>query len=161
MRVVEKFLCRAARLTQRLRPTMWSVRSYSCWTASRKSRNSTPNGLKSDLNEDGSLLRAADLIGQLGDPNYLRKSNALYYEFEENGLNRQLGYQTPADLFDKYPQFYWNSVFPHTKEGIRCLNVTSGGRQWIAASIATCFAPNAMCTCLGRSHRTADPGSRL
>jgi hypothetical protein len=81
---------------------------------------------------DGSLLRAADLLGQLGDPNYLRKSNALYYEFEENGFNRQLGYQTPADLFDKYPQFYWNSVFPHTKEGIRCLNVTSSGRQWIA-----------------------------
>jgi hypothetical protein len=31
------------------------------------------------MDEDGSLLRAADLIGQLGDPNYLRKANALYY----------------------------------------------------------------------------------
>jgi hypothetical protein len=94
---------------------------------------------ETDLNEDGSLLRAADLIGQLGDPNYLRKSNALYYEFEENGLNRQLGYQTPADLFDKHPQFYWNSVFPHTKEGIRCLNVTSSGRQWIAGLYSNVF----------------------
>jgi hypothetical protein len=94
---------------------------------------------EADLNEDGSLLRAADLIGQLGDPNYLRKSNALYYEFEENGLNRQLGYQTPADLFDKYPQFYWNSVFPYTKEGIRCLNVTSSGRQWIAGLYSNVF----------------------
>src|SRR5271166_5099202 len=33
-------------------------------------------------------LRAADLVGQLGDPHYLRKANALYYEFEEIGLNR-------------------------------------------------------------------------
>jgi hypothetical protein len=42
-------------------------------------------------NEEGSLVRAADLIGQLGDPHYLRKANALYYEFEEIGMNRQLG----------------------------------------------------------------------
>jgi hypothetical protein len=58
------------------------------------------------------LLRAADLIGQLGDPHYLKKTNALYYEFEEIGLNKQLGYETPADLVDKYPQFYWNSISP-------------------------------------------------
>jgi len=29
--------------------------------------------------EEGMLVRAADLIGQLGDPHYLRKANALYY----------------------------------------------------------------------------------
>jgi hypothetical protein len=29
------------------------------------------------IDEVGSLLRAADLIGQLGDPHYLRKANAL------------------------------------------------------------------------------------
>jgi hypothetical protein len=91
------------------------------------------------INEDGALLRAADLIGQLGDPHYLRKSNALYHEFEETGLNRQFGYQSPADLFDKYPQFYWNSVFPQTQEGIRYLNVTSGGRQWIAGLYSNVF----------------------
>jgi hypothetical protein len=34
-------------------------------------------------NEEGLLVRAADFIGQLGDPHYLRKANALYYEFEE------------------------------------------------------------------------------
>src|SRR5579863_1647454 len=55
--------------------------------------------------EEGSLVRAADLIGQLGDPHYLRKANALYYEFEEIGMNRQLGYDSPADLTDLYPQF--------------------------------------------------------
>jgi hypothetical protein len=92
-----------------------------------------------DINEDGALLRAADLIGQLGDPHYLRKSNALWHEFEETGLNKQFGYESPADLFDKYPQFYWNSVFPHTQEGIRYLNVTSGGRQWIAGLYSNVF----------------------
>jgi hypothetical protein len=82
--------------------------------------------------EEGSLVRAADLIGQLGDPHYLRKANALYLEFEEVGMNRQMGYASPADLTDKYPQFYWNSVSAHIQTAIRYLNVTSSGRQWIA-----------------------------
>jgi hypothetical protein len=85
-----------------------------------------------EIDEEGSLLRAADLIGQLGDPHYLRKTNALYSEFEEIGMNRQLGYESPADLVDKYPQFYWNSISPHIQTAIRYLNVTSSGRQWIA-----------------------------
>jgi hypothetical protein len=54
-------------------------------------------------NEEGMLVHTADLIGQLGDPHYLRKANALYYEFEEIGMNRQLGYSSPADLTDLYP----------------------------------------------------------
>ena len=76
--------------------------------------------------------QAADLIGQLGDPLYSRKANALFYEFEEIGLNRQLGYSTPADLIDKYPTFYWNSVSMHLDEGVKLLNLTVAGRQWIA-----------------------------
>ena len=82
--------------------------------------------------EDGSILRAADLIGQLGDPHYIRKANALFYEFEEAGINRQLGYASPADIVNLYPQFYWKSVYPHIQTAIRYLNVTSSGRQWIA-----------------------------
>jgi hypothetical protein len=89
--------------------------------------------------EEGSIVRAADLIGQLGDPNYLRKANALYYEFEEAGINRQLGYETPADLVEKYPQFYWSSVSPHIQTAIRYLNTTSSGRQWIANLYANVF----------------------
>jgi hypothetical protein len=89
--------------------------------------------------EEGALLRAADLIGQLGDPHYLRKANALYYEFEEIGLNRQLGYESPADIVDKYPQFYWNRISPHIQTAIRYLNVTSRGRQWIAGLYSNLF----------------------
>jgi hypothetical protein len=91
------------------------------------------------MDEDGSLLRAADLIGQLGDPNYLRKANALYYEFEEIGLNKQLGYESPADIVDKYPQFYWNNISPHIQAAIGYLNVTSRGRWWIAGLYSNVF----------------------
>ena len=89
--------------------------------------------------EEGSLVRAADLIGQLGDPQYLRKANALYYEFEEVGLNRQLGYASPADLTELYPQFYWNTVSSHVQTAIRYLNVTSSGRQWISNLYSNVF----------------------
>jgi hypothetical protein len=92
-----------------------------------------PSSSDDDLNEEeGLLLRAADLIGQLGDPNYLGKSNALFYEFEETGMNKALGYGTPADVVYKYPQFYWTTVAPQIQTAIRYLNVTSSGRQWIA-----------------------------
>ena len=78
------------------------------------------------------LVQAADLIGQLGDPMYPRKANALYTEFEEIGMNRQLGYSSPADIIDKYPAFFWNSVSAHIEDGIKYLNMTVSGRQWIA-----------------------------
>ena len=92
-----------------------------------------------DINEEAGLLRAADLIGQLGDPHYLRKANALYYEFDEIGLNRQFGYDLPADLIDKYPQFYWGKVSPYIQEAIRYLNLTASGRQWINGLYANVF----------------------
>ena len=90
-------------------------------------------------NEEGLLVRAADLIGQFGDPHYLRKANALYYEFEEAGMNRQLGYTSPADLIDQYPQFYWNSISAHIQTAIRYLNVTSSGRKWVATLYSNVF----------------------
>jgi hypothetical protein len=99
-----------------------------------------PSSSNDDLNEEeGLLLRAADLIGQLGDPSYLRKSNALFYEFEETGLNKALGYDTPADVVYKYPQFYWTNVAPQIRTAIRYLNVTSSGRQWIANLYSNIF----------------------
>jgi hypothetical protein len=78
------------------------------------------------------LVQAADLIGQLGDPLYSRKANALYWEFEEIGTNRQLGYSSPADIVEKYPAFFWDSVSVHLDDGIKYLNMTAAGRQWIA-----------------------------
>jgi hypothetical protein len=89
--------------------------------------------------EEASIVRAADFIGQLGDPNYIRKANALYCEFEEVGINRQLGYESPADIVERYPQFYWNSVAPQIQTEIGYLNRTSSGRQWIANLYANVF----------------------
>jgi hypothetical protein len=103
-------------------------------------------------NEEGSLVRAADLIGQLGDPHYLRKANALYLEFEEAGLNRQLGYTSPADLIDLYPKFYWGSVSEHVQTAIRYLNVTSSGRQWIASLYSNIFRAERDDNLLGPEH---------
>lgn len=91
------------------------------------------------FDEEASIVRAADFIGQLGDPNYIRKANALYHEFEEVGINRQLGYSSPADIVHRYPQFYWNSVAPHIQTEIGYLNTTSSGRQWIANLYANVF----------------------
>src|ERR1700754_1449602 len=101
---------------------------------------SSSNEVLDDLyEEEGLLLRAADLIGQLGDPNYMRKANALFYEFEEIGLNKTLGYDTPADVVYKYPQFYWKNVAPQISTAIRYLNVTSSGRQWVANLYSNVF----------------------
>jgi len=102
--------------------------------------------------EEGSLVRAADLIGQLGDPHYLRKANALYLEFEEVGLNRQLGYTSPADLIDLYPKFYWGSISAHVQSAIRYLNVTSSGRQWIATLYSNIFRAECDDNLLGPEH---------
>ena len=88
--------------------------------------------IKAECDEVDMLVRAADFIGQLGDPNYIAKANALYYEFEEVGLNRDFGYTSPADVVTFFPQFYWNSVYPHIQTAIGYLNATPNGRQWIA-----------------------------
>lgn len=85
------------------------------------------------------LVRAADLIGQLADPNYIRKFSALFYEFEETGTNAALGYATPADLRNDYPTFYWEVVYPYIQDGLRHLRITQEGKQWIANLYAHVF----------------------
>ncbi|MGB5617479.1 MAG: hypothetical protein WBM78_11610 [Desulfobacterales bacterium] len=85
------------------------------------------------------LIRAADLIGQLGDPYRIQKCTALFYEFEELGLNKQFGYKTPGDLRENHAKFYWNHVNRYIQEAIRYLRVTQDGKQWIANLQANVF----------------------
>ncbi|MFO8038263.1 MAG: metal-dependent phosphohydrolase [Sodalinema sp.] len=85
------------------------------------------------------LVRAADLIGQLSDPRYLQKISALFYEFEETGTNKALGYKTPGDLRNGYPKFYWNGVYPYIKEGLKYLEVTQEGKQIVANLFSNVF----------------------
>ncbi len=78
------------------------------------------------------LVRAADLIGQLADPRYLCKLPGLFYEFEETGTNRHLGYKNPDDLRRGYPVFFWKVVSPFINDALRYLRVSPPGQQWIA-----------------------------
>ena len=104
--------------------------------------------------EEGSLLRAADFIGQLGDPHYLRKTNALFCELQEVGLNNELGYASPTDLVDQYSEFYWNNVSPRIQTAIRYLDVTSSGRQWIANLYSNVFRAERDRDLAGLQHKT-------
>jgi hypothetical protein len=78
------------------------------------------------------LARAADFIGQFGDPNRLRKCPALFYEFQELGINERLGYKTPQDLRTDNSKFYWDVVHPYVQDALRYLEVTQEGKLWIA-----------------------------
>jgi len=91
------------------------------------------------------LVRAADFIGQLGDPNRPRKSPALFFEFEEIGSNEALGYKRPGDLHDNYAKFYWDVVSPYIQEALRYLRVTQEGKQWIANLYANVFGAEHGC----------------
>lgn len=86
------------------------------------------------------LVRAADLIGQLADPNYIRKIPALFAEFRETGTADKLGYANAGDLRAAYPAFFWKAVTPYIVDGLRCLRVTQEGKQWIANLYAHVFA---------------------
>ncbi|NEN91153.1 MAG: metal-dependent phosphohydrolase, partial [Okeania sp. SIO3H1] len=92
-----------------------------------------------DRNNFSGLSRAADLIGQLSDPNYLLKISALFYEFEEVGTNKVLGYKSPADLRRSYAKFYWDGVYPYIPAAINYLELTQSGKQIIANLYANVF----------------------
>jgi hypothetical protein len=80
----------------------------------------------------GGLVRAADFVGQLGDPSYLRKVPALFYEFEEIGANKRIGYVSPGHMRENFTQFYWQEVRPYIQDALKYLQVTQEGKQWIA-----------------------------
>jgi hypothetical protein len=90
------------------------------------------DGRHGETDTEAGLVRAADLIGQLADPLYLRRQNALYYEFAEIGKAAQYGYANPADMAEKYPAFFWQAVEPHIGDALRYLELTTEGKEWIA-----------------------------
>jgi hypothetical protein len=86
------------------------------------------------------LVRAADLIGQLADINYLRKQPALFNEFRETGASEKLGFKSVADLRDNYPDFFWEKVRPYIGDALRYLRITQEGKQWLANLYANVFS---------------------
>ena len=85
------------------------------------------------------LVRAADLIGQLSDPRYLKKIGYLFYEFEETGFNKKVGYKNPSDLLDNYSQFFWQGVHPYIQKALKYLSLTQQGKQIIANLYSNVF----------------------
>ena len=92
-----------------------------------------------ETDTEAGLVRAADLIGQLADPFYPSRLNALYHEFVETGVAQQLGCGSPADLADRYPEFFWNAVEPYIGDALKHLSRTVEGKQWIANLYAHIF----------------------
>jgi hypothetical protein len=85
-----------------------------------------------DTKSYAGLVRAADFVGQLGDPNYLLKIPALFYEFQEMGTNEKMGYKSPGDMRRRYAKFYWDVVSPYIQDALYYLRLTQEGRLWIA-----------------------------
>lgn len=100
------------------------------------------------------LIRAADLIGQLGDPQYMRKISALFAEFKETGQAAKMGYTSAADLRAGYPGFFWEVVTPFISEGIRFLNRTQEGQLWVANLYANVFTEEHEAPAYGPERRT-------
>ena len=86
------------------------------------------------------LLRASDLIGQLADLNYMRKVSGLFAEFEETGMNDQLGYTSSAALRAAYPKFFWSVVSPYVSDALSYLRMTQEGKLWVANLYSHIFA---------------------
>lgn len=98
------------------------------------------DGDHDSTDDEPGLVRAADLIGQLADPHYMRKINCLFHEFAETGVAQELGFKTPADLAEDYPAFYWKAVRPYIGDALEYLRMTQAGKQWIANLYAHVFA---------------------
>jgi hypothetical protein len=115
-----------------------------------------------ETDTEAGLVRAADLIGQLADPFYPRKLNALFHEFEEIGCNAQLGYRSPADIADRYPRFFWTKVEPFLSDAMEYLALTVEGRQWTANLYCNIFEIEHGIRKMGpeRSHRNVSSISR-
>jgi hypothetical protein len=107
------------------------------------------DGDHAETDTEAGLVRAADLIGQLADPAYLRKLAALYYEFREIGVAERLGCRDPADLAEQYPRFFWSRVEPHVGPALRHLERTAAGRLWVAQLYAHVFVEEHACGRLG------------
>jgi hypothetical protein len=98
------------------------------------------DGDHAETETEAGLVRAADLIGQLGDPEYPRKLGALFHELQETGAAARLGYADPGSLAEHYPKFFWSKVTPYIGPALGHLRRTAEGRVWIAHLYAHVFA---------------------
>jgi hypothetical protein len=133
----------------------WTLKPILASSPARASSLAKPDGVNDHNARNTSLLttfsglvRAADLIGQLADINYLRKQPALFNEFRETGTSEKLGYKSVEDLRVDYPHFFWKMVRPYIG-ALRYLQITQEGKQWASNLYANVFS---------MEHRGQTPG---
>jgi hypothetical protein len=106
------------------------------------------------------LVRAADLIGQMADPQYIQKLSKLFMEFSETGEAERLGYDNPGALRADYPSFFFERVRPYISEGLRFLRKTQEGQLWIANLFSHVYSEQQSEPSYGPERRQRDePGS--
>ena len=107
--------------------------------SSRPDRQPFENDRDAEL---GAMVCTADFLGQMSDPNYLRKLPALYREFEEayavRGLPHELRpFSSFDDLLGKTPAFWRHFVLPklttECREVYRYLAVPGGDNPYLDA----------------------------
>ncbi len=97
-----------------------------------RTRFPPPEGEERQRTDDApGLVRAADLLGQVAEPRVARRYPALFYEFEETGVNERLGFSSPHDLVKDFPVFYSKVVVPYCADAMRLLEATADGQMWL------------------------------
>jgi hypothetical protein len=79
------------------------------------------------------LVRAADLIGQMASPNYIKKMWHLYQEFKETGSLEKQPFDNVYDMRKFYPDFYNKVAKPLVTEAVDLLEMTMEGRTIVAS----------------------------
>jgi len=90
------------------------------------------DGSQDETDTYAGLTRAAHYIGAIADPNYMRKINALFLEFQENGLAAELGFETAIEFREGYARLFEGRIRPLIATALGYLAETREGNRWIA-----------------------------
>jgi hypothetical protein len=96
------------------------------------SRFPVPTSSNADTASDPGLLRAAYLIGSVGDPDFMRKVGPMLIELREAGLAEQFGFHDAESFRANYPHYFKQVLRPMIGDATRLLELTASGRTWLA-----------------------------
>jgi len=80
------------------------------------------------------LVRVADLIGQMADPQYFQKLSRLFAEFVEISAAERMGFSNAGDLHAGFPEFFYHQVHPYIGAGA----LTSSAPKTANSGLPTC-----------------------
>jgi hypothetical protein len=91
-----------------------------------------PAGRNLDTATYPGLLRAAQVIGTVADPDFRLKIKRLMLELTESGLTDQLEVASVEGFVAGYPKLFWTVLHPRIAAGMALLKYTGEGRVWLA-----------------------------